>query len=111
MPTSREQLLAGLGRIVATLVKNDEVATITASVHAFKPYKRRKLKTDMFHRLMRTARRYKKPTVQQLYKQRIARKKWSTVNRTALRQRRMFVEKARKHLGLKAALMHISTRC
>jgi hypothetical protein len=65
----------------------------------------------MFHRLMRTARKYKKPTVQQLYKQRVTKKKWNTVNKNALRQRRMFIEKARKHMGLKAALTHISTRC
>ena len=112
--SSLSSLLAGLATITASLAAEQAQpanTSITASINPFKPYKRRKLKTDMFHKLMRSARKYKRPTVQQLYKQRLAKKSWAKRNKTALSTRRMFVSKARKRLGLTASLNLIASRC
>ena len=112
--TPLSRLLACAGTIVSAIFGHTEGseghARLLAFVEVNKPYKKRKLKTDMFHRLMRSARKYKRPTVQQLYKSRLARKKWITRNKTALAKRRMFVDKIKHRLHIKSALSIIANR-
>lgn len=112
--TPLSRLLACAGTIVSAIFGHTEGseghARLLAFVEVNKPYKKRKLKTDMFHKLMRSARKYKRPTVQQLYKSRLSRKKWITRNKPALAKRRMFVDKIKHRLHIKSALSIIANR-
>ena len=112
--TPLTKLLACAGTIVSAIFGHTEGSEghnrLLAFVDVAKPYKKRKLKTDMFHRLMRSARKYKRPTVQQLYKSRLSRKKWVTRNKPALTKRRMFVDKIKHRLHIKSALSIIANR-
>ena len=112
--TELSRMLACAGRLVSALFGHTEGSEghdrIVAFIQVSKPYRKRKLKTDMFHKLMRSARRYKRPTVQQLYKSRLSRKKWITRNKAAISKRRMFVDKIRHKLHIKSALSIIANR-
>jgi hypothetical protein len=112
--TPLTKLLACAGTIVSALFGHTEGSEghnrLLAYVDVNKPYRKRKLKTDMFHRLMRSARKYKRPTVQQLYKSRLSRKKWVARNKPSLAKRRMFVDKVKQRLHIKSALSIIANR-
>lgn len=112
--TSLTRLLSCAGTIVSAVFGHTEGYEghnrLMAFVEINKPYKKRKLKTDMFHKLMRSARKYKRPTVQQLYKSRLSRKKWVTRNKSAIAKRRMFVDKIKHRLHIKSALSIIANR-
>lgn len=112
--TPLSRLLACAGTIVSAVFGHTTGSEghnrIMAFVSPNKPYKKRKLKTDMFHKLMRSARKYKRPTVQQLYQSRLSRKRWVTRNKSAIAKRRMFVDKIKHRMHIKSALSIIASR-
>lgn len=112
--TPLTRLLACVGTVVSAVFGHVEGSESHERLLAFvdinKPYRKRKLKNDMFHRLMRSARKYKRPTVQQLYKSRLSRKKWVTRNKPAIAKRRMFVDKLKHRMHIKSALSIIASR-
>ena len=81
---------------------------VEAAIHVSKPWKKRIVKNDLYHKLMRQARKYKHPTAQQLYKSKTTRKKYSVRNKAALKKRNSFVYKIKKRMHLTSTLALIA---
>ena len=100
---AREKLTASI-----PIASIPETTDLDASIQVSKPYKKRIIKNDLYHKLMRQARKYKHPTAQQSYKSKISRKKYQVRNKSALKNRNKFVYKARQRMHLTSTLSLIA---
>lgn len=99
--TSNARVSAAFRSVKAALEQAiADQTSILAAVKVYKPYRPRRLKTDMYHTMLRKAQKVKPKNSLKRAQQQRTRKKWETRNKLQLRKRAQIVRDKRKALGL-----------